>query len=175
MTVEQPKSSLAPGVVLLARWDGISRSGDGVGGYYERANLAPVEVGKRGAVLPKFVVLDLQTRGLLRHYNASEGDILRMLLTHVDASGFAIFAIVGCEPAEVREAYLARSTASVETPQPHLVRGKGGHKPYVREAGRRVAREMFVSFEADDESDVQNAADEFATRPHDGDDADLGG
>ena len=139
-----------------------------MGGYYERANLESVELGRKGAVLPKFVVLDLQTRGLLRH-GASEGDILQILLTHVDASGFAMFAIVGCEPAEVREAYLARSTASVETPQPHLTR----RGPYVREAGRRVAREMFVSFEADEESSVQQAADEFAARPRDSGDSDL--
>ena len=171
MAAGESKGAVVPGVVLLARWNGISRSGDGVGGYYERANLESVELGRKAAVLPKFVVLDLQTRGLLRHYGATEGDILQMLLTHVDASGFAMFAIVGCEPAEVREAYLARSTASVETPQPHLTRPA----PYVREAGRRVAREMFVSFAADEDSSVQQAADEFAARSRDSGDSDLGG
>ena len=150
-----------PGAVLLARWEGVSRSGDGVGGYYERANLEAVEIGRRATVLPKFVVLDLRTRGLFRHYGVSEGDILRMLLTHVDASGFAIFAVVGCEPSEVREAHLARSGVSMETALARVPR----RRPYVREAGGRVAREMFVSFRADEEAAVAAAADEFARSP----------
>lgn len=168
--IEQ-KAAPGPGAVLQARWRGVSKSGDGVGGYYERLMLDPVEVGVTGAVMPRFLLMDLQLRALLRYFDAREGDILDLLLTHVDVSGFAMFSIVG--RAE-RAAASAGGPATVAT-SGEAIGERELPDPYTREAGRRIAREVhgLGGWGSEDDPMVQEMADDFASSRAAGEEPEL--
>ena len=158
--IEQ-RAAPGPGVILQARWRGVSKSGDGVGGYYERLMLDPVEVGVAGSVMPRFLLMDLHLRALLRHFDAREGDVLNLLLTHVDVSGFAMFSIVGraergALASAIRRASVATAGEGIEE--------RELSDPYKREAGRRIAREVhgLGGWGSEDDPGVQEMADEYA-------------
>ena len=156
----EDRAAPAPGAVLQARWKGVGRSGDGVGGYYERLMLEPLEVGMAGVVMPRFLLMDLSLRGVLRHFGAREGDVLELLLTHVDVSGFAMFVIVGSaeRPAAREGRGVLASVRSVGDAGRHERDGD-----YRREAGRRIAREIHgLGWESEDDPLVEATADEFS-------------